>query len=351
MNAKPAELPVSEGPAAPAKVVNALRLQRRLALAVVIVPILGTLIAIVLVIKNGIGFVEIGSFAVMYLLTMGGVTIGFHRYFAHKCFDAGPITSLVLGVLGSMAAQGPIISWVTVHRKHHAFSDRPGDPHSPHISRGRNLGGLVGLWHAHIGWMLSENFTEWVNFARDLMADRLIFRIQRMYFLWVALGLALPAAGAGLLSRSWAGAGLGWSSPLFCCESIQLVCRFGVSLFWIAAVRDARSQCQQLRRRDAHFWRGLAKQSSRLSKCGAAWHRMVGARLQRNANSSACLRRTDQEPESSHEGSDSQVAKNMSAIIFVSRSECWLSLRPPGLRLDYVQKVNLSYRLCSRSRV
>jgi stearoyl-CoA desaturase (delta-9 desaturase) len=218
MNAKPAELPVSEGPAAPAKVVNALRLQRRLALAVVIVPILGTLIAIVLVIKNGIGFVEIGSFAVMYLLTMGGVTIGFHRYFAHKCFDAGPITSLVLGVLGSMAAQGPIISWVTVHRKHHAFSDRPGDPHSPHISRGRNLGGLVGLWHAHIGWMLSENFTEWVNFARDLMADRRIFRIQRMYFLWVALGLALPAAGAGLLSRSWAGAGLGflWGGLVRC---------------------------------------------------------------------------------------------------------------------------------------
>lgn len=199
--------------------VGALRLQRRLAMVVVVVPIIGTIVAIGLAFRNGIGAVEIASFAIMYLLTMGGVTVGLHRYFAHKCFDAGPRTRLVLAALGSMAAQGPILSWVTVHRKHHAFSDRAGDPHSPHVEDGKSVEGLRGLWHAHIGWMLSEDFTDWVNFARDLMPDKQIFWIHRSYFFWVILGLVLPTAGAGLLTWSWSGAALGflWGGLVRCC--------------------------------------------------------------------------------------------------------------------------------------
>lgn len=198
---------------------KALRLQRWLALIVVIVPILGVIVALARAFRNGIGAIEIGAFTVMYILTMGGVTVGLHRYFAHKCFETGPGMRLVLAALGSMAAQGPILSWVTVHRKHHAFSDRPGDPHSPHVENGRPVGGLRGLWHSHIGWMLSEDFSDWVNFARDLMPDRRIFWIHRTYFLWVILGLLLPTAAAGLLTRSWSGAALGflWGGLVRCC--------------------------------------------------------------------------------------------------------------------------------------
>ncbi len=198
---------------------SALRLQRRLAMVVIFVPILATIFAITLAFRNGLGKVEIGSFVLMYLLTMGGVTVGLHRYFAHKCFETGPRMRLILAALGSMAAQGPILSWVTVHRKHHAFSDRPGDPHSPHVENGQNVDGLRGLWHSHIGWMLSQDFTDWVNYARDLMADRKIFWIHRWYFLWVILGLVLPTAAAGLLTRSWSGAALGflWGGLVRCC--------------------------------------------------------------------------------------------------------------------------------------
>jgi stearoyl-CoA desaturase (delta-9 desaturase) len=188
---------------------NATLWQRRIALAVVVLPFLGFVAATALAIRKGIGVVEICSLAIMYLLTMGGVSIGFHRYFAHRAFEAGPRTTAVLAVLGSMAAQGPILFWVAMHRRHHAFSDKPGDPHSPHVNCPKRFGTILGLWHAHIGWMFTEDLPDWVSFAHDHMHDRRIFRIHRLYFLWVAAGLLLPAIVAGVLTRSWYGAWLG----------------------------------------------------------------------------------------------------------------------------------------------
>ncbi len=186
------------------------RLQRRIALAVIIIPFLGTLLAASLVWRNGIGLVEILSFVLMYLVAMAGVSIGFHRLFTHKAFDTGKRTRVALAVMGSMAAQGPLLFWAAMHRRHHAFSDRPGDPHSPHRDGEEEVTGLRGLWHAHIGWMLSEDAADWVSFARDLMHDRTVFRIHQHYFLWLIAGLALPAVVAGLATLSWSGAALGF---------------------------------------------------------------------------------------------------------------------------------------------
>jgi stearoyl-CoA desaturase (delta-9 desaturase) len=111
-----------------------------------------------------------------------------------------------------MAAQGPILFWAAMHRRHHAFSDRPGDPHSPHLDGEREVSGLRGLWHAHIGWMLSEVAADWASFAQDLMRDRTVFFIHQSYFVWLTAGLLLPGVVAGLITGNWraVGAGILW---------------------------------------------------------------------------------------------------------------------------------------------
>lgn len=186
------------------------RLQQMIAFLVVAPPFAGTLLALGLAWRNGIGIVELGSLGVMYLLCMLGITVGFHRFFAHKSFDTTRAFACCLAALGSMAAQGPLLFWVATHRSHHAYSDQPGDPHSPNL-HGHGWRGLFhGWWHAHLGWMFSGQAAEWSHFARDLMRDRTYFAIHRQYGYWVFLGLLLPAVLAGWWSGTWYGAGLGF---------------------------------------------------------------------------------------------------------------------------------------------
>ena len=93
-------------------------------------------------------------FALVYIPTGLGITVGFHRLFTHRSFKAGPITRGVIGALGSAAIEGPVISWVADHRKHHAFSDKEGDPHSPHVGHGEGVWAqFKGFFHAHLGWL------------------------------------------------------------------------------------------------------------------------------------------------------------------------------------------------------
>jgi stearoyl-CoA desaturase (delta-9 desaturase) len=120
----------------------------------------------------------------------------------------------VLAVLGAMAVEGSVIEWVSTHRKHHQFSDQPGDPHSPHVDVAPGWRGAVrGLGHAHVGWMFrGQDMANPGRYAKDLLADRDMRWISRMFPLWVVLGLALPF-GLGLaLSGSIAGGltGLLW---------------------------------------------------------------------------------------------------------------------------------------------
>ncbi len=183
-----------------------LRLQRMIALAVVVLPFLGAVGGIALCWKHGIGTIQLGSLVVMYVLCMLGVTVGLHRYFAHRSFDTSGPMKVLLAILGSMAAQGPVLFWVSTHRRHHAHSDKPGDPHSPNLHGGGLSGMLRGLWHAHIAWMFSNELTDFVHYSRDVLRDRTVFQIHRLYPLWVLLGLALPAAVCGMITGTWYGA-------------------------------------------------------------------------------------------------------------------------------------------------
>lgn len=195
-------------PVAPA----ALRMQRRVAAAVVVLPLLGTMVALWRGVAVGVGGLELGMLALMFTLCTIGANIGLHRYFAHRSFSAHRPVELGLALLGSMAAQGPLVTWVATHRRHHAYSDLPGDPHSPNLHGPGWRGLLQGLWHAHVGWMFSNETSDWARFARDIMRDRTLLRIHQTYFTWVLLGLAIPTVlGAGL-TGTWRGAlhGLLW---------------------------------------------------------------------------------------------------------------------------------------------
>src|SRR5262249_8573974 len=145
------------------------------------------------------------GFAVTYAVSTIGVTLGFHRYFAHRAFRTSRAMEVVFVILGSCALQGPLLYWVATHRRHHQFSDGPGDPHSPHVMGVRPLRGGVGLWHGHVGWMFGREVTNAGRFAPDILRDRRIFTLQRYYLVWAALFLLVPGIVGGLITNSFYG--------------------------------------------------------------------------------------------------------------------------------------------------
>jgi stearoyl-CoA desaturase (delta-9 desaturase) len=202
-----APVAVAAGARAVAARSAARRRERRIAFVVVLLPVAGLVAALALLWGRGIGPAELGLLVGMYTLTMLGVGVGLHRYFAHGSFRTSRALRALLAILGSMAAQGPPFYWVAVHRRHHSHSDRPGDPHSPNLGHGEGVLGLLrGLWHAHIGWMFSHDNADWPRYTADLVRDPDLLVINRLYFAWVLLGLAIPAALGGMLAGSWAGA-------------------------------------------------------------------------------------------------------------------------------------------------
>ena len=179
---------------------------------------LGAIVAVWQVFSGQVGLMEIALLAIFYFLTALGVEAGFHRYFSHAAFKGLPVTTWLLGALGSMAAQGPLLFWVATHRKHHAFTDKPGDPHSPYYdAQGKKIESkLHGIWHAHLGWLFGRQQVSWAKFAPDLLRQRRLITINNQYILWVDIGLLLPALIAGLIGGSWVDAwkGLVWGGLL-----------------------------------------------------------------------------------------------------------------------------------------
>jgi stearoyl-CoA desaturase (delta-9 desaturase) len=154
--------------------------------------------------------VHLALLVAMFLATGVGVTVGYHRLFTHRSFRAVAPVRFILGVLGSMAVEGPVLQWAAVHRRHHQHSDDDGDPHSPHL-HGDSLGAVIkGFLHSHVGWMLLPKPTAVARYVPDLRADRVVRVVSRLFPLWVLLGLLIPAALGGLLTLSWTGALLGF---------------------------------------------------------------------------------------------------------------------------------------------
>lgn len=185
-----AELAAEGGPSASIDSAYLRRMQRRAALVTVLVPTLGTVAALASIPLLGVRPVDLALLLTLHVLTMLGITVGYHRLLAHRAFRVGLVPRSLLTVMGAMAAQGPPIHWVSNHRRHHQFSDDSGDLHSPHAPKQS----LPGFWHAHIGWMFTADPTNPARYSRDLLRDPVVRTVNRLYPLCVALGLLLPAA-------------------------------------------------------------------------------------------------------------------------------------------------------------
>jgi stearoyl-CoA desaturase (delta-9 desaturase) len=233
------------------------RAQRYTNLAAVVLPLLAFFAAIVLLWNKVVGWSDLGLLAVLYVLTGLGITVGFHRMLTHRSFQAVPWLERTFAVLGSLAVQGSVIQWVSDHRKHHAHTDEEGDPHSPHagFAGGGVTGTLRGLFHAHVGWILTEEGGDGrARYAKDLVEDRWMKRISDNFHWMVLVSLAIPAVGGFLLTGgSWKGAatGLLWGGfvRIFLLHhvtwSINSICHFvgrrrfavddhSTNVFWLA---------------------------------------------------------------------------------------------------------------------
>ena len=151
---------------------------------------------------NGLSGRDVVLSTVFYAVSGHGITVGFHRYFTHGSFKTKRPLRIALAIAGSLAVEGPVTRWVADHRRHHAYSDKEGDPHSP-WRYGTSFGALCkGLWHAHVGWLFDVEQTDQKRFAPDLLADPDVRLVNRLFPVWVTVSLALPA----LLGALWAAA-------------------------------------------------------------------------------------------------------------------------------------------------
>ena len=231
------------------------RFEKAANLFVVVVPFIAFVAAVVLLWNRLVDTSDLVIFFVMYCAAGLGVTIGFHRLLTHRAFQTHKPLQYFWAILGQMAVQGPVIDWVADHRKHHAHTDQPGDPHSPHVDREDGWrGSLRGLYHAHMGWLLMNHGTaQRSQYARDLTEDPGMRRINRSFHWIVLAGLAIPFLMGLAIDRTLEGAltGLLWGGPVrmffqhHVTWSINSVCHFfgrrrfdvedhSTNVFWLA---------------------------------------------------------------------------------------------------------------------
>lgn len=176
---------------------------------VIVLPFIGLLVAMIGMWGWGFHWVELGLFGVMYLLTGLGITVGFHRLFTHKSFETPAAIKFIFGVLGSMAVQGSLFQWVAFHRSHHQHSDKADDPHSPHLHGDTFMGMVRGFWFSHMGWFFRPFPQEMMRYVKDLNQSPMLRQVSNLFFVWVAIGLIIPAVVGFFLIGGWLGALLG----------------------------------------------------------------------------------------------------------------------------------------------
>jgi stearoyl-CoA desaturase (delta-9 desaturase) len=230
----------------------------------VFAPMVALLVAVPVAWGWGLSWIDVGLFLVTYFISCLGVTVGYHRHFTHSAFKAKRWLRIGLAVLGSTAMQGPLLHWVADHRRHHAYSDKEGDPHSPWLFGTSPVALARGFWHAHMGWLFNRDLTNPRRFVPDLLADRTLVRVSKLFWLWTGLWLLLPGVVGGLLTWSWWGA--------------------GTALFWAGLVRVSalhhitwavNSVCHMVgnrpfasRDKAANFW------PMAVLSCGESWHNL-----------------------------------------------------------------------------
>jgi stearoyl-CoA desaturase (Delta-9 desaturase) len=230
----------------------------------VIVPFLAFLAAVPVAWGWGLGWTDVILFVVFYYVSGLGVTIGYHRHFTHGSFKANRPLRIAMAIAGSMAIEGPVIRWVADHRRHHAHSDRDGDPHSP-WRYGETTGALLkGLFWAHLGWMFDENHTNREKYTPDLLADKEIRIVDRLFLLWLLLSIFLPPAIAGLIHMSWAAA----LSAFFWASLVRIFLLHHVTWSINSICHTIGERPFQARDKSTNFW-PLA-----ILSFGESWHNM-----------------------------------------------------------------------------
>jgi stearoyl-CoA desaturase (delta-9 desaturase) len=189
-------------------------------LSVIILPFAAFVAAIVLLWESkAVGPIDLGLLVFMHVIAGLGITVGFHRLFTHRSFEAKPWVRGLFAAFGSLAIEGRPTDWVADHRRHHAYSDEVGDPHSPHAGfEGDGFwNAMKGAWHAHIGWLLKEGQSSVTRFAPDLLKDRVVMAIDRKFPWFIVLALVIPGVlGFALTGGSWWGAltGMFWGGAV-----------------------------------------------------------------------------------------------------------------------------------------
>lgn len=152
-------------------------------------------------------FAYLGLWAISHFLRAIGLTLAFHRYFAHRAFQMNRVARFFWAFVGTAAMQKGPLWWAGHHVNHHRFADREGDPHSPMVS---------GVYYAHIGWFLNDakhNVIEASNpVIRDFSKAPEILWLDRLFFV-----PPIMLAGAMYLAG-----GLPWLIWGFCLPTVTL---------------------------------------------------------------------------------------------------------------------------------
>ena len=191
------------GPLAPAPLARATR--QTVTALIIFGPLAGTVAAAAALLHDETTVADLVVAGALYVVSGHGVTAGFHRMCTHRGFRANRAVKLALVVAGSLAFEGGVLGWAANHRRHHAFTDVVGDPHSPHLSGATLYGQLRGAFHAHVGWLFNPPAEERQRWVPDLCADRDLVLVDRLFPLWCAVSLILPA----LLGYATTGTGAG----------------------------------------------------------------------------------------------------------------------------------------------
>jgi stearoyl-CoA desaturase (delta-9 desaturase) len=230
----------------------------------VIVPFVAFLAAIPVAWGWGLGWTDVILFVVFYYLSGLGVTIGYHRLFTHGSFKANRPLRIALAIAGSMAIEGPVIRWVADHRRHHAHSDKDGDPHSPWRYGTSTRALAKGLVWAHLGWMFDENHTNREKYAPDLMHDKDIRFVEDTFVPWLLASLLLPPLIGGLIHMSWAAA----LSAFFWASLVRVFLLHHVTWSINSICHTIGERPFQARDKSTNFW-PLA-----ILSFGESWHNM-----------------------------------------------------------------------------
>ena len=231
---------------------------------VVILPFLAFVAAVPVAWGWGLGWTDVALFLAFYIPSGLGITVGYHRHFTHSSFKANRPLHIALAVAGSLAIEGPVIRWVADHRRHHAFSDKVGDPHSP-WRYGETVPALMkGLAFAHIGWMFDVEHTNRDKYTPDLLRDKDIARVDRLFPFWAAVSLLAPALLGGLITWSWAGA----LSAFFWASLVRIFVLHHVTWSINSVCHAIGERPFAARDKSANFW-PLA-----ILSFGESWHNM-----------------------------------------------------------------------------